>query len=43
MLAKPTNPFVRTTFDLRVNRPDGTAGVALFQGWGVNLPDSMLR
>jgi hypothetical protein len=43
MLAKPTNPLVRTTFDLRVNRPDAHAGASLFQGWGVTLPDPMLR
>lgn len=37
-LAKPSNPMIRTTIDLRLLRPDRPAGDRLFEGWGINLP-----
>ena len=38
MLAKATNPLIRTTIDLRLNRPDRPLGDRLFEGWGAGLP-----
>jgi hypothetical protein len=43
MLAKPTNPLVRSAVELRVMRPDGSVGDRIFQGWGVTLPDALTR
>ena len=43
MLAKPTNPLVRTTIDLRLNRPDRPLGERLFDGWGAGLPGNRIQ
>jgi len=36
-----TRPFVRTTIDLRLERPDRSSN-DLFHGWGISLTASRL-
>ena len=37
---RPTSPLIRTTLDLRIDRPDRGVNGAIFSGWGVGVPSN---
>lgn len=41
-IPRPTNPLVRTTIDLPVDRPDRALKGRLFTGWGVDVPSNRI-
>jgi hypothetical protein len=42
IIPRPVSPLIRTTIDLRIDRPDRNVSSRLFDGWGVDVPGNRI-